>query len=134
MPARAATMKHLIIIMTGKEDGGRRATMALSIALSALASNDEVKVFLSMNGICWASPACTGTIKVEGFDPVGTFVRQFIDMGGEVLVCGTCLSSTQFHGSCGGLSLDDQERLPGTKVGSTMSIVEHSEGGTVYVF
>ncbi|NQU86865.1 MAG: DsrE family protein [Mariniphaga sp.] len=80
----------LITLTTGKQDRGTRATLALSWGCAALAMSQEVSIFFTMDGTLWASKGSTKGVKVAGFEPLKDYFEQFIELGGEILVCAPC--------------------------------------------
>ena len=80
----------LITLITGKQDRGTRATLALSWGCAALAMGQNVTLFLTMDGTVWASEGYSKGVLVEGFEALEVYFEQFIDLGGELLVCAPC--------------------------------------------
>ncbi len=80
----------LITLTTGKQDRGARATLALSWGCAALAMGQSVSIFFTMDGSVWASKNAAKGVVVAGFEPLDEHFDQFIDLGGEVLVCAPC--------------------------------------------
>ena len=80
----------LITLTTGKQDRGTRATLALSWGCTSLAMGQKVSIFFTMDGTVWASKGATKGVKVDGFEPLKEYLEQFIELGGEILVCAPC--------------------------------------------
>ena len=80
----------MIILTTGKQDRGTRATLAFSWGCTALAMGQEVTVFLTMEGTVWAISGAMKEVEVGGFEPLEDYLDQFLDLGGELLVCAPC--------------------------------------------
>lgn len=81
---------ELIILTTGKQDRGTRATLAFSWGCAALAMGQEVTIFLTMDGTVWAMKGSTREVEVGGFEPLEDYLEQFLALGGELLVCAPC--------------------------------------------
>ena len=79
-----------ILLMSGREDGGKRATLAFVAAASAAAMERPVQVFLAGDGVCWGDPGQALQVEVKGFPPLAELIREFLDLGGELLACSTC--------------------------------------------
>jgi predicted peroxiredoxin len=84
------TTDMMITLTTGKQDRGTRATLALSWGCAALAMGQQVSLFLTMDGTAWASKESAKEVSVAGFDPLEEYFEQFIELGGEMLVCAPC--------------------------------------------
>ncbi len=80
-----------VLLTCGFDDGGRRAAIALGIALAALSNGAEVKAFLSLESVVLGTPQGGEGICPRGFsDPLSTYVEHFIDLGGTLEVCASC--------------------------------------------
>jgi uncharacterized protein involved in oxidation of intracellular sulfur len=86
----AEGQKVIVVLTTGKQDRGTRATLALSWACSALALGKSVSVYMTMDGTIWAMDGAAKGIQVQGFEPLQNYVDQFQALGGRVLVCAPC--------------------------------------------
>ena len=82
--------KLLIILTTGPEDRGSRATLAFSMGVSALISGVDATIYLTMSGTFWSRAQSERTVHIGGFDPLATYVAQFIEAGGKLQVCSPC--------------------------------------------
>lgn len=89
MPADTRSPQMLIILTTGPEDRGNRATLAFSMGISALISGVDVTIYLTMGGTFWARDGGAG-VRIDGFDPLSTYVEQFVEGGGHLAVCSPC--------------------------------------------
>lgn len=121
--------RHLVILSSGRRDGGQRAALALGIATSALALGDEVTVFLAQDAVCWASPDCSATVCPPGDRPLSEQVREFLELGGRLLVCSRCV-----EGLCEQPCPVDRTLFPGIELAGLASIAELAVGAVVYTF
>jgi predicted peroxiredoxin len=80
----------VVVLMTGKQDRGARATLAFGWACTALAMGRAVAVYLTMDGTYWSLKGSTDKVQVEGFEPLQQYLEQFDELGGEILVCSPC--------------------------------------------
>ncbi len=80
----------MIVLTTGKQDRGTRATLALSWGCTALAMGQKVTLFLTMDGAVWAMRGSTTGVKVLGFEPLEDYLEQFVLLGGTLLLCAPC--------------------------------------------
>jgi predicted peroxiredoxin len=100
------TTELMIVLTTGKQDRGTRATLALSWGCAALAMGQEVSLFLTMDGSVWAVNGSAQGVVVAGFEPLEEYFKQFIELGGELLVCAPC---SEYY--CSVESMGDKSRL-----------------------
>lgn len=82
--------KMLLILTTGPEDRGNRATLAFSMGVAALISGVEAHVYLTMGGAFWSRRESVKSVQIEGFEPLNVYVDQFVEAGGRILVCSPC--------------------------------------------
>ncbi len=80
----------VIILTTGPEDLGNRATLAFSMGVSALISGAKTSIYMTMGGTVWSRSASLGNVHVAGFEPLREYVEQFIEAGGQIMVCSPC--------------------------------------------
>lgn len=82
--------KLLIIVTTGPEDRGNRATLAFAMGVSALIQGIDVTIYLTMGGTFWSRQNAADRIHIEGFEPLADFLSQFMENGGNLMVCSPC--------------------------------------------
>lgn len=80
----------VVVLTTGKQDRGTRATLAFAWACTALAMGKPVSLYLTMDGTIWAMQGTMKGLKVEGFEPLIQYLEQFLLLGGELMVCAPC--------------------------------------------
>ncbi|MDH5231027.1 MAG: DsrE family protein [Gammaproteobacteria bacterium] len=90
--------KLFIILSTGMQDAGKKATLAFSAACSALALDKSVSVFLIGDGVVWADQNITKEIITPGFPPLDSLIDNYIEFGGHLAMCSACASD---EGACG---------------------------------
>jgi predicted peroxiredoxin len=86
----ASPSRMLIILTTGPEDRGSRATLAFSMGTAALISGVEVSIYLTMGGTFWSREGSERAVHIPGFDPLATYIQQFTEASGKLLVCSPC--------------------------------------------
>ncbi|MBT3217885.1 MAG: hypothetical protein HN348_02230 [Proteobacteria bacterium] len=82
--------KMLIILTTGTEDRGNRATLAFSMGVAAQISGVETTIYMTMGGTVWSHGQAINKVHIDGFDSLATYIDQFVDLGGQMLVCSPC--------------------------------------------
>lgn len=89
-PTETETRNYVVMLTSGKEDGGKRATIAFSAACSAVAMDMNPHVFLIGDGSYWAYEGHTQGIHTTGFPPLEELVEMYIELGGNLYVCSAC--------------------------------------------
>ena len=113
-----------VILASGPEDGGKRATLALAAACTAQAMDLDTIVFLLGDGAHWAYDGHTEQVHAPGFPPLADLIDLFIEAGGQLLLCSAC------DGICA---------MPGTRrrevrVAGLASLLSHTVGGSAVTF
>jgi len=89
--ADKATQEPLVVLLaTGNDDGGKRATLAFTAATCAAAMDKRTIVFMVGDGAHWAYEGRVAGVQQKGFPPLEELVDCLIEMGGEMYVCSTC--------------------------------------------
>jgi len=86
----SADLETMVVITTGKQDRGTRATLGFSWACSSLALGKRTSVYLTMDGTIWAMQRAAAGIQVQGFEPLTEYMEQFVSLGGRLLACAPC--------------------------------------------
>lgn len=118
----------VVVLTTGKQDRGARATLAFGWACTALAAGVSVTLFLTIDGAVWALRDATKGIVVEGFEPLHNYLEQFVALGGELLVCAPC---TKYY--CGLREGEEGELHAEVKVAGLMTVVGRAANGAQVV-
>lgn len=128
--AEPAAPACTIILASGGEDGGTRATLALSMACTALSMDADTHVFLVGAGSYWAYQGDDRRVRVDGFPALAELLADYLDLGGGMGVCAACDAAR-----CG---LPEQERAlprwPGIQVQGMASVLERMLRGRVVTF
>lgn len=119
---------NLIIITNGKNDRGSRATIGFCLAVSSIISNIETVVFLTLDGTCWAKKGAVRDVAITGFEPLETYIKQFTDAGGKILVCSPC---TKFFCAT---SFNESDLIEGAEFAGFATIAEIMEKSSVATF
>ena len=124
--------KSVVVMITeGKSDNGKKASLAFSCALSAIALGLDTTVFLTSDGAVWGYQGSGKGIKAQGFPPLHELIQHFQDADGKIMLCSTC------HKTCGIGSPEDPPRseiLPGVEIAGFTTVLELSEGGNCFSF
>lgn len=86
-----ATSQTMVILLTsGNDDGGMRATLAFTAATCAAAMDKRTVVFMVGDGAHWAYDGSAAGVQQQGFPPLAELMDCLLEMGGEMYVCSTC--------------------------------------------
>lgn len=116
--------KLLIILTTGSEDRGNRATLAFAMGVSSMISGVETSIYLTVGGAFWSRRNAIDTVHVSGFEKLSVYVDQFLDFGGKIDVCSPC---NEFYCSVAG----GGPLLEGAQVAGLSHIVDLALGASV---
>jgi uncharacterized protein len=83
-------MGKVMVHNTHGKDDVERATLALVVGNAGLSSGQEVTLLLTIEGVWVATQGYASGLQAEGFAPLGDVLKQFVDNGGVVWVCGAC--------------------------------------------
>jgi uncharacterized protein len=78
------------VSLTAAKDNPDKATVAFVVANAALASDKEVVVFLSTEGVRLGVKGYSDDIAEEGFAPLKDLMTNFAGAGGKIYVCSPC--------------------------------------------
>jgi predicted peroxiredoxin len=81
--------KVLINLATGLEDG-ERVTVAFLVAGAALERGGDVAMFLTKEATRLALQGHAEGVACDGCPPLGQLFEQFVQGGGDLLVCPIC--------------------------------------------
>jgi predicted peroxiredoxin len=81
---------YTVILASGREDGGKRATLALSMACTALSMDMNTHLFMIGDGSYWAYQGHAHGIQVDGFPALEELLDSFSELGGHLALCSTC--------------------------------------------
>jgi predicted peroxiredoxin len=128
-----ATESLLIVLTTGLEDGGRKASIAVGVALAALTEGKKAYLFLSLESAPFAAPSGCREVHPRGFsEPLEAYLDHFVELGGRLEVCSSC-----FEEYCKDLPKDAAGHVvlrPGTRVESLGTVARRAGHMPVVTF
>lgn len=125
------TPNVLVMLTVGKSDNGKAATMAFSCGMSALAMGHPATIFLTSDGSVWGYKGSADGIRVQGFPPLSDLIDQYVDAGGDLVICSVC------HKTCSTGSPDANptvEMLASVQIGGFATIIDRGMGGMSVTF
>ncbi|MCC9658932.1 DsrE family protein [Rhodopirellula halodulae] len=121
----------VVTLTSGKEDNGKNATMAFSCGLASLSLGKPTTIFLTSDGAVWGYQGTAQGIAVQGFPPLSELIDQYLEAGGEVILCSVCHTTCSVGPPGGGPPV---KKLPGIVIGGFTTVVDRAIGGTTISF
>ena len=108
------------VSLTHGKDNTDKATVAFVIANASVASDKETLVFLSTEGVRWATPGFADGVHEEGFAPLKELMANYAKAGGKILVCSPCFKKRK---------LDETKLVDGAVIAGGAKLVEFLSAG-----
>jgi len=86
--------KVVINLATGMEDA-ERVTVAFLVGSAAVEKGKQVAMFLTKEAVRLGLPGYAEATACDGCPPLSRLFQQYIDGGGELLVCPICFNARQ---------------------------------------
>lgn len=128
LPARD---HYAVILASGPEDGGKRATLALAAACTAQAMDLNTIVFLVGDGVHWGYDGAAERVHAPGFPALAELMESFVESGGEVLLCSACDSVCALPIGPEGRPL---KRRRGVRLQGLAAVLSHTLRGSSVTF
>ena len=129
--SQAGTARHHVVVLaSGPEDGGRRATLAFAAACTALSLDLSAQVFLIGDGSHWAYVGASEGVSQKGFPPLAELMDTFIELGGQISICSSCDGVCSLPGRDG----EGQRRRREIQPRGLASVLAHLVGGNSLTF
>jgi predicted peroxiredoxin len=88
--------KVVINLATGLDDA-ERVTVAFLVGGAAAAKGKQVAMFLTKEAVRLGLPGYADAVACEGCPPLATLFEQYVNAGGELLVCPICFSARKLE-------------------------------------
>jgi predicted peroxiredoxin len=117
--------KVVVNLATGLEDA-ERVTVAFLVGGAAAEQGKRVTMFLTKEAVRLALPGFPEATACEGCPPVARLFQQYMDAGGELLVCPICFTARK---------LEEGQLVGNAKLGGATPLWEWiGEGATVFSY
>lgn len=118
--------KVVINLATGHEDADR-VTVAFLVATAALERGRPVAMFATKEAVRLGLPGYPQAIESAGAPPVARLFEQFIERGGELLLCPICFKAR---------ALDEASLVAGARLAGATPLWEWigDEAATVFSY
>ena len=120
-----------VILASGASDGGMRATLAFTAALTAASMDQPTLVFLAGDGAHWGYEGRADGVRVSGFPALADLIESFVEAGGQIGLCSPC------DGACSlpaGGAAAPLARLSSVRLQGMPSVLAHSADGSALTF
>ena len=108
------------VSLTCAKDNPDKATVAFVVANAAVASDKDVVVFMSTEGVRLGVKGYADDIAEEGFAPLKDLMANFAAAGGKIYVCSPCFKRRK---------LDETALVAGAVIVGGAKLVEFMSGG-----
>jgi predicted peroxiredoxin len=116
--------KVVVNLATGLEDA-ERVTVAFLVGGAAVQQGRPVAMFLTKEAVRLALPGYADAVACDGCPPLARLFEQYVDAGGELLVCPICFSARK---------LDESSLVPGARLAGATPLWEWIGDGPATVF
>ncbi len=97
----------VVIIATHGGEDPERATFPFAMGNAAIAMDEKATIVLQGSAVFLAYKGYAEHVHASGFDPLQKLMNDFIDLGGEILVCAPCIKER---------SLAESDLIAGSRV------------------
>jgi predicted peroxiredoxin len=117
--------KVVINLATGLEDP-ERVTVAFLVGGAAVEQGKQVAMFLTKEAVRLGLPGTAEAVACEGCPPLSRLFQQYVDGGGELLVCPICFSARK---------LDEGQLVKNARLAGATPLWDWvGEGATVFSY
>src|ERR1700749_4491369 len=106
--------KMLVNLATGLEDS-ERVTVAFLVGGAGRQKGREVAMFLTKEAVRLAVPGHAEAVACDGCPPLAKLFAQYVEGGGELLVCPICFNARR---------LDQAELVPSATLAGATPVLE----------
>ncbi len=119
-------MATIMINNTNGKENVERASLAVVVGKTALASGQAATLLLTIEGVWIATKGYADDLQAKGFEPLGKLLADFVSAGGLIWVCGACAKPRE---------IVEMELIPGARiVGAALSVEAMVNGAHTLTF
>ena len=115
----------LVVVLTIGRDDPELVSTALAIAINGLTFDKEVLLVLQGKAINIARKNFLGKISFPPFDPIVDLLRNYIEIGGRILVCTPGIE---------GYHVSNDELIDNVVIGGGATFITEIEGAQVLTY
>jgi predicted peroxiredoxin len=108
-------MAKILVYGSYGNDAAERAALTFIAGNTALASDHETVVFLTVEGVRLATTGYADDIQKEGFPLVRDLIQDYLDGGGVLIACAAC---------CKPRGITEADTIPGAEIAGAARLVE----------
>lgn len=113
-------MARILVYGSHGADDPERATLAFIAGNTALASDHETVIFLTVEGVRLATRGYADDIHKEGFAPVAELLQQYLAGGGVLIACAAC---------CKPRGITNDDLVEGAEIAGAARLIEYLANG-----
>ena len=113
-------MAKILVYGSHGNDDSERATLAFIVGNTAVASDHETVIFLTVEGVRLATKGYADDIHKEGFAPAQELLQQYIAGGGTLIACAAC---------CKPRGITGDDLVEGAEIAGAARLVEYLANG-----
>jgi predicted peroxiredoxin len=122
---------YAVILASGPQDGGKRATLAFAAACTARAMNLNTIVFLVGDGAHWGHDGHADGVHAPGYPALNDLMDSFLESGGQILLCSACAATCYVSSGAEGQS---PARRRDIRIQGLASVLSHTAKGSSMTF
>lgn len=113
-------MAKILVYDSHGTDDPERSTLAFIVGNTALASDHDTVIFLTVEGVRIATRGYAGDIHKEGFAPLQDLLRDYVAGGGTLIACAAC---------CKPRGITEADLIEGAEIAGAARLVEYLSDG-----
>ena len=113
-------MAKILVYGSHGADDPERSTLAFIVGNTALTSDQETVIFLTVEGVRIATKGYADDIHKDGFAPLQDLVRDYVANGGTLIACAAC---------CKPRGITESDLIDGAEIAGAARLVEYLANG-----
>jgi len=113
-------MPTIVVNCNNGSEDPERAILPFIIGNVAASADQDVIVFLTVEGVRLATKGYAECVTKEGFQPASQVIASFVENGGKIWACSACTTPR---------GIKDDDLIPGAMIKTAANLVECLAGG-----